>query len=57
MNQLQQLLRDSKTSVYIYGDEIRVANMDDDREVVVKDWDGVLEAIKTKQNYLSVFGK
>ena len=57
MSQLQDLFKNAKVSVTLYGDEFHVCNMDNDDEVVVKDWDSVLEAVKAKQNYLSVFGK
>ena len=57
MSQLQDLFKNAKVSVTVYGGEFLVCNMDNDDEVVVKDWTGVLEAVKAKQNYLSVFGK
>lgn len=57
IHQLQQLLRDSKTSLSIFKDGFILYNEDNDDQTAVEDWDGVLEAIKAKQNYLSVFGK
>ena len=57
MCQLQDLCKNAKVSVTVYGDEFHVCNMDNDDEVVVKDWGSVLEAIKVKQNYLSFFGR
>lgn len=57
MKQLQQLLRDSKTSLSIFKDGFILYNEDNDDQTAVEDWDSVLEAIKVKQSYLSVFGK
>lgn len=55
ISQIQKRLADTNLSVSIYGDEIRVASTDNDDEVSVKSWEGVLEIIKVKQAYLNVF--
>lgn len=55
ISQIQKRLAGTNLSVSIYGDEIRVANMDNDDEVGVSGWEDMLEIIKVKQAYLSVF--
>lgn len=55
IKQLQQLLKDSRTAIYIYENEIRICNMCNDDEAIVQSWDEVAEVLKIKQQYLSKF--